>query len=64
MPKQNFNLDSILYPASYVEAARGAFSDYDITFVEGVLTIDDVDPQRIFDEFVNYTIALSNESLP
>lgn len=63
MPKQNFKLDSALYPQDRVLETIQAFSAYDITLNGDILMIDDDYPQELFDEFANYCTALSNESL-
>lgn len=63
MPKQNFKLDSTLYPQDKVLETIQAFSAYSIILDGDTLMIDDDSPQELFDEFANYCTALSNESL-
>ena len=63
MSKKTFKLDNTLYAQTRITASIQAFSGYSIVFAQDALTIDEEEPQQIFDEFMNYVLALSNESL-
>ncbi len=64
MSKKTFQINNTLYPESIIQEAIADFGDYAITFSDGVLSIDDEDPQYVFDEFMNYILSLSLENLP
>jgi hypothetical protein len=63
MPKKSFNLDKDFYNPTLIEEALKDFSSFSLEYRETTLTIDDEDPQLLFDEFSNYCIALYNEKL-
>ncbi len=60
MSKKIFSLDKEFYSDEVVNQAISAFEDFVIFFENGVLIIDDQDPQAVFDEFSNYCIYLLN----
>lgn len=62
MSKKTFNVNSILYPEIIIQEAILAFDGYDISMNSNAITIDDEDPQYIFDEFMNYSLSLSLEN--
>lgn len=41
----------------------GAFDGYDITRTDSTLTIDDEDPKYVFNEFMNYVLSISSETI-
>lgn len=65
MQKKSFNLESSLYSEEHIRQATQDFGeDFSIEYNRGTLTIageDDAEIQMIFDEFMNYTLALSSE---
>lgn len=63
MQKKNFTLDKSFYPQTLVEEAISEFSSFDIEYTQEWVSIQDDDPQELFDEFSNYCIALYNEKL-
>lgn len=63
MPKQNFKLDNHFYTQNLLESAIRDFSDFTIKISSTGIEIEDEDPEKIFDEFSNYCIALSNENI-
>ncbi len=64
MSKKTFQINSTLYPEILLQEAIDAFSDYTITYSGGILSIEDEDPQYVFDEFMNYILSLSLENFP
>lgn len=64
MSKKTFQINSTLYPESIIQEVIAVFGDYAITFSDGILSIEDEDPQYVFDEFMNYILSLSLENLP
>lgn len=67
MQKKSFNLESSLYSEEHIRQAITDFGwDFSIENTKGELTItgeDDTEIQMIFDEFMNYVLALSSEQL-
>ncbi len=61
MSKKTFNVNSSLYPQSFLKEAIVIFSGFQIILNGGSITIEDEDPQYIFDEFMNYSLSLSLE---
>ena len=62
MSKKTFHVNSQLYPELYIIEAIEAFDGYMISWKDGDLTIDDEDPQYVFDELMNYILSLSLEN--
>ncbi len=62
MSKKIYQVNNSLYPASYIQDTLVAFVGYEITYSHNTLTIDDEDPQYVFDEFMNYTLSLLLEN--
>ncbi|GAB0175104.1 MAG: hypothetical protein HHAS10_09830 [Candidatus Altimarinota bacterium] len=63
MQKKNFNLDKNFYPQALLEEAISEFESFDIQSIQDGISIQDEDPQGLFDEFSNYCVALYNEKL-
>jgi hypothetical protein len=63
MSKKTFNLDRDLYPESIIAATITAFTGYNIIYADGSLTIDEEDPQYVFDEFANYILSIYSETI-
>lgn len=66
MLKQSFKIDNEIYKDSFVNQAIIDFEWYNITFFWEELIISgetSSEIQEIFNEFMNYVIALYNESL-
>lgn len=62
MWNKNFEINSNIYPKDLVVQAIDDFSQVaEITFNDQILTINDDEPQIIFNEFMNYLLALYNE---
>jgi hypothetical protein len=64
MSKKTFLINNNFYPHDIIQNAIIAFGDYNITSADGTLSIEDEDPQYIFDELMNYTLSLSLEIIP
>lgn len=62
MSKKTFNIDSSLYPEHCIQEAILAFDGYDMIFSGNQITIDDADPQYVFDELMNYVLSLLLEN--
>ncbi len=62
MSKRIFNVNNTLYNDSIILSAISAFEWYIISYQGGTITIDDEDPQYVFDELMNYTLSLSLEN--
>lgn len=39
------------------------FQWYSINYIDGILTIDDLDAERVFDEFMNYILSIFSEHI-
>lgn len=63
MSKKTFNINNLLYPEEVIRQALTDFEGYALEYHDGGITIDDEDPQWVFDELINYTISLMNESI-
>ncbi|NUJ97307.1 hypothetical protein HGA92_00795 [Candidatus Gracilibacteria bacterium] len=66
MGKKNFKIEISLYPIDIINKAIEDFSDYDITYDNGQVFIfgeNEQEQEEIFNEFMNYVLALYNESL-
>jgi hypothetical protein len=63
MSKKTFNLNKQLYSADIIAEAIAAFDGYAIAYADGVLTIDEEDPQYVFDEFANYILSIYSETI-
>lgn len=61
MSKKTFSIDNSLYQENLISDAIAAFDGYTITLQGGRITIDDENPEYVFDELMNYTLALSLE---
>lgn len=65
MQKQNFNLETNLYPETFIiQAIQDFGEDFSIEYHDGTLTISEEGIQAIqtiFDEFMNYVLGLINE---
>lgn len=58
MLKKTFNVNNTLYPEEILLEARTIFSDFAIEILPGSIQINEEDPQRVFDEFMNYSLSL------
>ncbi len=63
MSKKTFNVNSTLYPEIIIQEAILAFVGYTISTSDSVITIDDEDPQYVFDELMNYILSISSETI-
>jgi len=66
MWKKSFKIELSLYTEEILKQAIQDFSDYDIEIGEGEIFIaweDKEEQEEIFNELMNYSIALYNESL-
>ncbi len=66
MWKKNFKIDDSLYPELIIQQAIIDFSDYDIIYTEKQLLIaweNEKEQDELFYEFMNYSVALYNETL-
>jgi len=66
MWKKNFKIEISLYPIDIINKAIEDFSDYDITYDNWQVFIfweNEQEQEEIFNEFMNYVLALYNESL-
>lgn len=66
MWKKSFKIEISLYPVDIINKAIEDFSDYDITYDNWQVFIfweDEQEQEEIFNEFMNYVLALYNESL-
>lgn len=65
MQKKSFTLENSLYNEVYISQAIADFGDnFSLSYEEEILIIsweDAQEIQMIFDEFMNYVLALSNE---
>ncbi|MBX9809648.1 hypothetical protein K2X92_04650 [Candidatus Gracilibacteria bacterium] len=62
MLKKTFSLNNQLYPESDIRNAIDTFDGYLILWENGTLTIEDENPQFVFDELMNYILSLSLEN--
>ncbi len=62
MSKKTFSVNNILYPEALIQEAILAFDGYAIVASDSTITIDDEDPQYVFDELMNYILSLSLEN--
>lgn len=62
MPSKIFKIDSSLYSPEYITDAIGSFEGYVIKFSENIISIDDENPQYIFDELMNHVLSLTLEN--
>jgi len=66
MWKKSFKIEISLYPIDIINKAIEDFSDYDITYDNWQVFIfweNEQEQEEIFNEFMNYVLALYNESL-
>lgn len=66
MWKKNFKIEISLYPIDIINKAIEDFSDYDITYDNWQVFIfweNEQEQEEIFNEFMNYVLALYNENL-
>lgn len=63
MLNQNFKIEDSIYPENIINEAIIAFSEIaNISYSSGTLSINaESDIEEIFNEFMNYVIALYNE---
>ena len=62
MSKKTFKINNTLYPTEYVQDAIIAFDGYGIIYENEAITIDDENPQYVFDELMNYILSTSLEN--
>lgn len=58
MSKKTFNVNNTLYPEEVLLEAHGVFSDFSIEIFPGAIEINEENPDRVFDEFMNYSLSL------
>ena len=62
MLKKTFNINKDIYPENLILEAINAFSGYNISYSNAIISIEEEDPQYIFDEFMNYALSISLEN--
>ncbi len=62
MLKKTFNINKDIYPENLILEAINAFSGYNISYSNAIISIEEEDPQYIFDEFMNYVLSISLEN--
>lgn len=63
MSKRTFNVNTSLYPVEIIQEWIAAFEGYTISHENGVITIDDEDPETVFKELLNYILSLYSETI-
>lgn len=63
MSKKTFNVNNTLYSEKNIQEAILVFVGYTISVSDGIISIDDEDPQYVFDELMNYVLSLSLENI-
>ncbi len=66
MSKKSFKIDNSIYSLDCIIEAIDDFSSVaNITYFDSILSIESEDShEEIFQEFMNYVLALSNEKTP
>lgn len=62
MSKKTFKISSSLYSINNIQDAISAFDGYQIDFDGNTISIDDENPQYVFDELMNYILSISLEN--
>jgi hypothetical protein len=58
MSKKTFQIDDSLYTAELVHDAILAFDWFNIILEGNIITVEDENPDFVFDELMNYTLSL------
>ena len=62
MLKKTFNINKDIYPENLILEAINAFSGYNISYSNAIISIEEEDPQYIVDEFMNHALSISLEN--
>lgn len=63
MSKKAFNINSEIYSKDSIIEAISSFTGYNISYDNEIISIDDEDPQYVFDELMNYSLSISLENI-
>ncbi len=61
MSKKTFNINNSIYSLELLLQTQEYFEGYDITIDRNTLSIDDENPQFVFDEFMNCALSIYSE---